>query len=195
MALDMKGFQKLAWYIQFLIVAGVMGGLLGLFWYQMLAPMGVEIEQKQAALDKLQQEIKKILVQKAQLERFKTESEAILVRINSKKSILPTERETDQIIRQIQEAASGSALRVVRYSPRTIVDKDVYLDWPWDLEVVGTYHNMGLFLDKILQLQRIVNVSNLRMATRPGDAQAVSIGAIFTATTFVYKEEPPTAAK
>ena len=36
MALDFKDMAKLKWYYQVLIVVGVCGGLLGLFWYQFL---------------------------------------------------------------------------------------------------------------------------------------------------------------
>ena len=36
MALEFKDMAKLKWYYQVLIVAGVCGGLLGLFWYEYL---------------------------------------------------------------------------------------------------------------------------------------------------------------
>ena len=48
MASSLKGFEKLAWYYQGLVVAGFCGLLLGLFWYQYLSPMKVTIVEKQA---------------------------------------------------------------------------------------------------------------------------------------------------
>lgn len=189
---DLKDFQKLAWYIQFLIVGGVMGGLLGLFWYQFLSPMGEQIVQLDGQLQTLQQEIAKIRQQKVQLEKFKAESEALQVRLDSLKSILPLERETPLIMQEVQAAAENSALRIMRLAPRAIVDKEVYTEWPIDMEIVGSYHNLGLFLDRIRTLSRIMNINNLRLSMRQGDAdaQAASVLAMFSATTFVYKEEP-----
>jgi Tfp pilus assembly protein PilO len=60
------------------------------------------------------------------------------------------------------------------------------------MEVIGTYHNIGAFLDKIRLLPRIVNISGLKIQSRASDGPAsvlASVGATYTATTFVYKEE------
>src|SRR5207237_5465187 len=85
------------------------------------------------------------------------------------------------------------------------IDREVYTEWPIDMEVRGTFHNVGMFLDKIRQLPRIVNITTLRLNVRAaeGDAAATqSVGATYVATTFVYKEEgiastapPPTPVK
>jgi Tfp pilus assembly protein PilO len=61
------------------------------------------------------------------------------------------------------------------------------------MEVVGTYHNIGAFLDRIRQLPRIVNISSLRIASRASEGEAAftaSVGATYTATTFVYRDDP-----
>jgi Tfp pilus assembly protein PilO len=57
---------------------------------------------------------------------------------------------------------------------------------------VGTYHNIGAFLDKIRKLPRIVNIAGLKISSRAADGEAAftaSVGATYTATTFVYREE------
>jgi type IV pilus assembly protein PilO len=80
----------------------------------------------------------------------------------------------------------------------------VYTEWPIDMEVVGTYHNIGQFLDKIRNLPRIVNVGGMKIQSRASqgsDAFTSSVGATYVATTFVYREEianaapPPQAVK
>ena len=58
------------------------------------------------------------------------------------------------------------------------------------MQVQATYHNMALFLDRIRQLPRIVNISGLQMSAG-GDGVTTTIGATYTATTFVYREEDP----
>jgi Tfp pilus assembly protein PilO len=61
------------------------------------------------------------------------------------------------------------------------------------MEIVGTYHNIERFLDKIRQLPRIVNISNLRVTGRNSEGEqafTASVGATFVATTFIYHEEP-----
>lgn len=188
MAVDLKGFQKIPWYYQFLIVGGVSGGLLGLFWYQYLTPMNEDITAKEAQVTTLNQEIAKSNDQKKVFEQFKKEAEELQRKLDSLKSVLPQAKETDQILRQVQQAAGNSVLRILRVAPRAVVDREVYSEWPIEMDLTGTYHNVGLFLDKIRQLPRIVNISGMRLTARTEGATA-TVSATCIATTFVYKEE------
>jgi Tfp pilus assembly protein PilO len=101
-------------------------------------------------------------------------------------------------MRTVENSARSSGLRVLRIGVRPIIDHEVYTEWPWDFEVVGTYPNIGTFLDKVRQLPRIVNVSNMRVSVRASEgeqAYTASVGATFAATTFIYHEEDPAFAE
>ena len=74
MALDFKDLGKLKWYYQALLVAGVCGGLLALFWYQFLTPIDADIQARMASLDELQKTIAKSLQQQKQLAQIKKEA-------------------------------------------------------------------------------------------------------------------------
>jgi type IV pilus assembly protein PilO len=192
MAVDFKDFQKLRWYYQVLTVAAVCGGLLGLVWYQFLAPMEAEIVVRTGKLAELQGQIHKSIQQQRVFEQFKRETAELELELESLKSVLPLEKETDQLLRQAQQSASASGLRILRLGPRPIIDHEVYTEWPIDMEVVGTYHNIGAFLDRIRKLPRIVNINNLQVQSRASEGDAgfgSTVGATYTATTFVYREE------
>ncbi len=192
MAIDFKDLAKLRWYYQVLIVAGVCGGLLALFWYQFLRPIEADIQSRMSMLDDLQRTIAKSLQQQKQLAELKKQALELQAKLDMLKLVLPLEKETDQIFRAVQQQATTSALRILRVTPRPTIDHEVYTEWPIDMEIIGTFHNVGLFLDKIRQLPRIVNISGLKMNVRAADgdqAATASIGATYVATTFVYKEE------
>jgi type IV pilus assembly protein PilO len=189
---DFKDFQKMKWYVQIVVVAALCAGLLGLFWHQFLSPIQEEIKTKQETLAQLDLIIAKSLAQKKVFEQFKKEALALQAKLDELKLILPQEKETDEILRSVQSSASTSALRILRVGPRPIIDHEVYTEWPIDMEVVGTYHNIGAFLDKIRKLPRIVNIAGLKITSRAADGEAAftsSVGATYTATTFVYREE------
>lgn len=197
MAVDFKDFAKLKWYYQILIVAGICGGLLGGLWYQFLSPIQMEIEGKNATLNDLRQTIAKSEQQQKMLAQLKKESLDLQAKLDTLKLVLPLEKETDQVLRSVQQSASTSALRILRVGFRPIIDHEVYTEWPIDMEVVGTYHNIGAFLDKIRSLPRIVNVSGMRIQSRASqgdDAFTSSVSVTYVATTFVYREEIATAA-
>jgi type IV pilus assembly protein PilO len=205
MAVEFKDFQKLKWYYQVLIVAGVCGGLLFGLWYMYLTPIEAEIETKKKSLSDLQATITKSLQQQTMLAQLKKESLELQTRLDTLKTVLPLAKETDEVLRSVQQSASSSALRILRVDPRPTIDHEVYIEWPINMEVVGTYHNIGAFLDKIRTLPRIVNITALRIQGRASEGDAAftaSVGATYTATTFVYREEqiataapPPTPAK
>jgi type IV pilus assembly protein PilO len=148
MAIDFKDFAKLKWYYQILVVVAVCGGLLGLLWYQVLTPMQTDIESKNSTLAGLKQTIAKSEAQQKMLAQLKKDSLALQAKLDMLKLVLPLEKETDQVLRSVQQAASSSALRILRVGFRPIIDHEVYTEWPIDMEVVGTYHNIGAFLDR-----------------------------------------------
>ena len=193
MALELKGLTNLGWQKQALIVALICGALLAGFWYQFLNPIQADIQTKTARVNELKALVAKSEAQEKELQQIKKEAMELQAKLEMLKSILPLEKETDQIFRAVQLQAGASGLKVSRVAPKTTIDHEVYTEYPIDLEVTGTYHNVGTFMDKIRQLPRIVNISGLRFLSKASDGELAftsSIGAVYTATTFVYKDEP-----
>jgi type IV pilus assembly protein PilO len=190
MAGDAKGFGKLKPLHQVLIVAGLCGGVLGAFWYWFLAPMQQDIAARGTQLADLQVRIDKGLMRKAVLEQFKKEAKALEVQLEELKRVLPRDKETDEVLRAVESSARSSGLRIQSILPRSIVDHEVYTEWPIQMQVLGTYHDIGGFLDRIRKLPRIVNIGGLKIAARGSEGDFLAnVGATYTATTFVYREE------
>jgi type IV pilus assembly protein PilO len=190
MAVNYSDFQRLPWYYQALIVVGVSGVILGGFWYQFLRPMEANLVAQNAQLTQLNQDVAAAVARQMELAEIRAEAERLGEQLDALKTILPLERETDQILRQVQQAATDSSLRILRVSPRATVDNDFYSEWPIDMQVEATYHNMGQYLDRIRELERIVNITGLQM-NAAGDGVTSSVSVTYTATTFVYREEEP----
>jgi len=193
MAVDFKDLSKLKWYYQLLLVITVCGGLLAGFRYQYLAPIQTDIDTKTARLSELRQTIAKSQMQEKRLLEIKKEATELQAKLDKLKAVLPLEKETDQIFRAVQQLATLSGLHVVRVGPRQTIDRDVYTEYPIDLDITGTYHNVGNFLDRIRQLPRIVNIGGLRLQGKASEGELAltsSVAATYTATTFVYKDEP-----
>ena len=190
MAVNYSDFKSLPWYYQALMVVGASGLILYLFWYQFLAPIADGLEAQNAQLTELDQQVEAAVARQQQLAAIRAEFNDLQVRLDTLRPILPLERETDQILRQVQQAATDSSLRILRVTPRAIVDNEFYSEWPIDMQVEATYHNMGLYLDRIRELDRIVNISGLQINTA-GGGLTTSVSVTYTATTFVYREEAP----
>jgi type IV pilus assembly protein PilO len=75
------------------------------------------------------------------------------------------------------------------------VNKEFYQEWPITMGLVGNFHNLALFFDKVSRLPRLVNVGNLKINSLGAQTVSNTIGVGSTATTFVYIETPPGGAK
>jgi type IV pilus assembly protein PilO len=192
----MGAFGKLKWQVQVLTVALVCGGALGGFWYFMLQPISIEIEGKEKQRNELQAKVDKTLQLKARYEQFKKEAKALEAKLEELKKVLPQDKEIEHILAQVQLSAKDAGLRIQQGISKPVVDHDAYSEWPMEMQVLGTYHDLGEFLQKIKELPRIVNVGKLRVEDRSGtlpDGKVTSIGATYEATTFVYREMTDTA--
>ena len=172
MALEFKDFMKLKWYYQVAIVAGICGALLSVAWYQFLSRIQDEIVQRTSQVEELQKTITRTLQQENELEKIKQDAIDLQAKLDMLKMILPLEKETDQIFRSVQQLATTSGLTVTRVAPRATIDHEVYTEYPIDLDVNGTYHNVGMFLDRIRQLPRIVNIVGLRLQSKASQGNA-----------------------
>jgi Tfp pilus assembly protein PilO len=192
MALDLKDLGNLKWYYQALIVVVLCGAGLFALWYLELSDLETQIDQRTKQIDDLQRTIAASRVQQKRLEQIKKDAMDLQEKLEMLKMVLPLEKETEQIFRAVQQLSADSGLRVTRVGPRAQIDHEVYTEYPIDLEAHGPYHSVGAFLDRIRQLPRIVNVNALRLQSTAsgGDAPASTVTAVYTATTFVYKDEP-----
>jgi len=193
MEIGFKGLSNLSPAKQVLLVVVVCGVLLAGFWYQFLSPIQTEIQNKTAKVNELKAVVAKSEAQEKELQKIKLEAMELQAKLDMLKAAMPLEKETDQIFRAVQLQANVSGLKVSRVAPKPTIDHEVYTEYPIDLEVTGTYHNVGMFLDRIRQLPRIVNVGGLRFSSKASEGQQAftsSVNAVYTATTFVYKDEP-----
>jgi type IV pilus assembly protein PilO len=88
--------------------------------------------------------------------------------------IVPDEKEVDNFMRLVSGEARKSGVEVRRYTSRPYVAKDFYTEVPFEVELDGPYYSMLGFFDRLGKVERIVNVSNLAVAStkKSGDAKA-----------------------
>jgi type IV pilus assembly protein PilO len=92
----------------------------------------------------------------ANLELFQKqmqESEALFA--NQLKS-LPESHETPGLLDDITFVGTTSGLKFVKLNWQPEISREIYIELPIDIEVVGSYHEFGNFVSKIAGLPRIV---------------------------------------
>lgn len=188
----MGAFGKLQWYVQVLIVAAVCGGALGGVWYMFLSPIQVVIADQTKKLGDITKKVDQSKALRDKYVKFKKDTEALEIQLDELKKILPQSKEIEQFLTQIQASARTAGLKIQKGTSKPVIDREVYTEWPLEMEVIGTFHNLGEYFEKIRQLDRIVNIGKLRINTRASEGEesyTASVGATYEATTFVYRDE------
>jgi type IV pilus assembly protein PilO len=69
----------------------------------------------------------------------------------------------------------------------------MHAEWPIGLQLEGTYHDLGTFLERVSKFPRIINVGDIHIKAETR-ADGATISAECTATTFVLLEQQASAA-
>lgn len=167
----------------------------GLFWYFYWSDATIERDDKTAKLEALNKEIRALEVTAQKLGEFQREVALLEKKLETLKSILPPAKETPDLMRKVQALAAQSNLSINNFTPGATVSKEFYQEWPIAMGLVGSYHNLALFFDKVSRLPRLVNVNNIKITAMGNQTVSQTISVANTATTFVYIETPPGAPK
>jgi type IV pilus assembly protein PilO len=192
MDLNLKALNKTAWYVQLGIFACFGMAIVGLGWYFFISGLSQQIGVKQQQLDELKVEVQRGQAVEQKHQEYQTQNKQLLSKLVTLKIILPEAKQTDQLLRQVQESALGSNLSIKKFQPLPVVGRDFFSEWPINLEVEGSYHSLGVFFDKLSKFSRIVNVSDVKIVENKRTSNN-TISASCVATTFVYNEEKEAA--
>ena len=165
-------------------------------------------EENAAAQQKLQAKTR----ENAELEAYRPKLADIERQLASLKQqleierrIVPDEKEVDNFMRMISAEARKAGVEVRRYTARPYANKDFYTEVPFEVEFDGPYYSMLGFFDRVGKLERIVNVSNLLVASKTKPAAAKpkktyqyapneSVVATCVATTYFSRDLEPNKA-
>ena len=182
-------FEKIPFYGQVLIFLGLALGIVAVaYWiYPNLAQDRAEIAVLEEEYADKERKIVEGQAIEQRLPEFEREIAALERRLGDVQQILPTNQETGDLLRWIKNLGDQSNLDLKSFAPGALKPVEFYKEFPIGMQVVARYHDLGVFLDRVSKYSRIINVDNLRMnSVREGDK---TIGASFTATTFVYDED------
>jgi type IV pilus assembly protein PilO len=175
-------------------VAALIGLVLGLI-ILLLANMYLfeDIKKKQANLlneiDKLDRDIEKGQAAKRNLPRLEEDIRNYQLELDRLRRILPTKRETDTLIKKTKQLMERGHFQLKLFKPMQPQDQEFYQEWPINVSVIASYHELGLFFDRLSRFSRIINVNDLTIVpSKSQSGSSLSIEARYTQRTFIYKE-------
>jgi type IV pilus assembly protein PilO len=169
----MENFGDLSQTKQWLVLLAV-GALLSFgAYFFVFKSMKAENDLARQALNSKLAENAELETYRPRLAQMDQQVENLKLQLAIQQRIVPDEKRADEFIHMMQGEAAKAGVEIRRYTANTLSPKEFYTEAPFELELDGPYYSVLNFFDRVAHLERIINVSNLAMASvkKPTDAK------------------------
>lgn len=184
--LDMK--QKMLIATAACILPGVA------FFFLAYSPKTNEIKTLETQKAGIEEEIRKVEKIASDLDKHKAEMAEVQRQFAEASLLLPDEKEIPSLLATISGQATASGLDVLSFKPLAEKPQQFFAEIPVDIGVQGPYHNVGVFLDKISKLPRVVAVNNIKMDSPKQTGGEMILNSTFQLVTYRFLDPAEIAA-
>ncbi len=185
---------KQPWYVQVGAFCALSIGAVAAFYFLYASPAGEQAAAKVQQLQALSADIDRGRATERKLPQFKLQLAALEAKLEGLKAVLPEEKDIGDLIRRMQTLAMQSNLAIRSIRPVPVVTRQMHAEVPHEVEFDGSYHNLGVFLDRLSRLSRIINVGDISIKAKDKPEPTSTITARCVATTFVLIEPAKSTA-
>lgn len=161
-----------------------------IFYFVFLSPNLEELERLERQKVTLEQKLQRVKKKAANRERLRREVAETRVVFEEIAELLPSEKEIPQLLKDISALGRNAGLDFLAFKPGQDTPKDFYAEIPVNINVKGPYHNLGLFLDQVSKLERIVTVNNINMGSPAMDAGEMLLASSASLMTYRFTNKP-----
>ena len=170
MAISMDSIFKLPTPKKVILLAAILIVITGLYLYFFFLPGRDELNVTRTELSRLTKELNESKAIVRELQKFKEQIAKLNEELKTALTQLPNEKEIPEILKNISSLGKESNLEFTLFRPKPEEPQQFYAKVPIELVVLGSYHNIGMFFDKVSKLPRIINVVDFNM-TRAKDVR------------------------
>jgi type IV pilus assembly protein PilO len=170
MAISMDSMLKLPTPKKVILLAVILVVIVGLYLYVFYFPGRNELNMSRAEMNRLTKELNESKAITRELQKFKEQIAKLNEELKTALTQLPNEKEIPEILKNISSLGKESNLEFTLFRPKPEEPQQFYAKVPIELVVLGSYHNIGFFFDKVSKLPRIINVVDFNM-TRAKDVK------------------------
>jgi Tfp pilus assembly protein PilO len=174
------------WYFAAIVGALIAGGLIWASESYWLKGIRQDITARTNELEELNKKIREGKAAEARLAQFREEFERLDAELQRLLRILPTAKQTDEIIKKLKSLMERGSFRFVSFQPQAFQRQEFYLAWPINVQLQGSYHELAMFFDRLSRFSRIINIESMALTGERSGAYTMS--ATFTMKTFIYDE-------
>ncbi len=168
------------------LVVIVLGLIWVMFYFYDFEPQNAQIVRMDKQISQSDKEIQTLTLKVKHLDEIIAANKQLEIEIAKKKERLPPKEEAIMLLKQLTDLGIrlGLDVKVWRPGKPSLHGSKLYMKMPVKVEVAGGYHTVAMFFDRVGNLPRIVNVSDLRMGSPKEEDGRVVIQTVFGLTAF-----------
>jgi type IV pilus assembly protein PilO len=147
-----------------------------------------ELRRLEGDFDRLGKELHENQAIADNLPRVKEEVRRLDERLALALEKLPNKEEIPNLLRTISDLGREAGLDFLLFKPAAPTPKEFYAEVPLEMQVVGKYHDIALFFDRVGKLPRIVTIQGLDLGGAKQLPGGLRLTAKCQATTFKFLE-------
>jgi type IV pilus assembly protein PilO len=124
-------------------------------------PMRAKIAVLSSEYEKMSAELEKARKTVGNLAKLEAEYNRLHDKWVAAQGLLPKDKEVADLLRKVTRIGNQAGIDFVLFEPQPPLSKEFITENPVHVKVRGEYHQLGIFLSKVANLDRIVNVSGL----------------------------------
>ncbi len=176
--------------------------LSGVFGYFFFFPQFNQLDTMATQLKQIEQQLSTARASASQIGKFRQEMKEAENDFNITRNALPDKEEIPMLLTSVSQFGHDAGLEFILFEPKPEVSRDFYAEIPVSVTVSGSYHNVGMFFDKVSNLHRIVNIKDIKMVPpaakdakmTPSAKNSVRLVTSCVAVTYKFLETPAAPA-
>lgn len=169
----------------FVITLALLGGG---FYFLKYKDQAANIRRLQTSVSEQEKKLVALKQAAVEVDKLKLELAESEEKLKQVLSFLPDQKEIPGLLDNISQLGAEVGLENILFQPQPEQPREFHAAIPIRLDIVGTYHELGVFLDRLSKLNRILKVENLNL-TRQKDGSDLQVGA--TVVTYRFVDTPP----
>ncbi|WP_151705062.1 type 4a pilus biogenesis protein PilO [Nitrincola alkalilacustris] len=163
----------------------VIAAMCGAGYYFIIADKQSGLEREIAREPELREQVRSKSFQVANLVPLRKQMEDVEERFSELLKQLPTEREVPGLLEELSDIGRGAGLQIEVIALQAERKAEFYVELPINIQVTGTFHQMGEFVSGVSAIERIVTLHDYSIRSGSGNNLAMTINA----KTYRYDQE------
>jgi type IV pilus assembly protein PilO len=160
--LKLDALQDKPWYVHLAAFGAIALLVYGVFYYFVTSGTRAETAEVEAQVVQLQSANAGAQIASQRLNEFKANYTRAQADYEDLKALLPEQRELTTVLANVQDRAKGK-LTLRKFTPKDDEQQELYAAKPVEIEVTGTYNQIGQFFSQMASYQRIVSITDFKV--------------------------------